>query len=143
MAWMSIRKRAEDRYQLREFGMDKSSTSAPQTLFALKHLLRVALDQAGITDIGTSVVENDSDSEKKLVLPTFVLSDIKQELASSTTSTESFLDWKNAKEENDEGWMYVNFETDTSSSGQQCCVLEMTTRDVDPMFHLIWPTDSF
>ena len=142
IAWMSIRRRGEDRYQLREFGMDKSSTSAPQTLFALKHLLGVALDQLGITDIGTSVVESENDSEKKLVLPTFVLSDIKQELATSTILTESFLDWKNAKEENDEGWMYVDFDRDSSSS-QQCCVLEMTTRDVDPIFHLIWPTDSF
>ena len=55
MAWISIRKRG-DRYQLREFGVDRNSL---QTSFAMRHLLGVAL--AGETA-----------KEVLLALPTFV-----------------------------------------------------------------------
>ena len=49
----------------------------------------------------------------------------------------AFWDMDNATEESDDGWMYVNFDDARPS------VLELTTREVDPVPHFIWPTDSF
>lgn len=136
VSWISVRTRGEERYQLREFGVDKSNSnnnSVVPTSWAMKRLLGVALDQAG----GESV-----DSEKEVVstllLPTFVLSEMKQEMAKNNDNDDAaFLDIDNATEENDDGWMYANFDESTPS------VLELTTRKIDPVPHLIWPTDAF
>jgi len=136
VSWVSVRARGEERYQLREFGVDKSTSnnnSVVPTSWAMKRLLGVALDQAS----GGSV-----DSEKEfvstLLLPTFVLSEMKEEMAKNNGNDDAaFLDIDNATEENDDGWMYVNFDESTPS------VLELTTRKIDPVPHLIWPTDAF
>ena len=62
-----------------------------------------------------------------------------EEEDNSVVSTPSFMNIKEATEENDNGWMYVNFNTDSSRQS----ILELTTRDSSPIPHLIWPTDSF
>jgi predicted GNAT family N-acyltransferase len=120
IGWMSIRKRG-GRYQLREFGADK--TDGFGTAAAVQHLLGVALHQAG---------EDRIESEVSLHLPTIVLSDIQE-----GGGDHSFMDLENAVEENDDGWMYVNFDESKPN------VLEMTKRDDGKVGHLIWPTDSF
>lgn len=125
MAWISIRKRG-DRYQLRDFGVDKVAyKSAICTTWALRRLLGVALDQAGEV-LGV-------EKEVPLVMPAFVMSEIKG--ASNISGKTDFLDIKGAVEESDDGWMYVKFD----DKGQS--VRELTTKGAVP--HLIWPTDSF
>ena len=151
-AWMSIRKRG-DRYQLREFGYDKHCFNKEYDISVsscFRHLLGVALEHAG-EKVG-------ADKEVQFVLPTFILSDIKEECNetgveeddeeeeeeeeeedNSVVSTPSFMNIKEATEENDNGWMYVNFNNDSSRQS----ILELTTRESSPIPHLIWPTDSF
>ena len=137
-AWMSIRKRG-DRYQLREFGYDTLSHNEDynedydiSVSNCFRHLLGVALEHAG-ESVGV-------DKKKvELVLPTFILSDIKEECDKTGESTPSYMNIKEATEENDNGWMYVNFNDDSSRQS----VLELTTRESSPLPHLIWPTDSF
>ena len=127
MAWIAIRKRG-DRYQLREFGVDRNSL---QTSFAMRHLLGVAL-------------ADETAKEVLLALPTFVLSEIKEEF--TNPFVKPLFIFTEATEENDHGWMYVNF-NDKSSSVQSrkksSSVLELTTREENPVPHLIWPADSF
>jgi len=131
VAWISIRPRGAGRFQLREFGVDKTMTSQNNksvlTSWAMERLLGVALNQVGGFN---------NDDATSLVLPTFVLTEMKKEETASGIDM-SFLDLGNAKEENDDGWMYVNF-NDAKPN-----VLELTTREIDPRPHLIWPTDSF
>jgi len=131
VAWMSLRKRGE-RYQLREFGVDESTTNnSVSTTSAMKRLLGAALDQA---DEKLDVEE----SEVSLLLPTYVLSQMKHEMnANGASDAALFLNVDDATEENDDGWMYVNF------NQLQPSVLELTEREIDPIPHLIWPTDSF
>jgi len=137
-AWMSIRKRG-DRYQLREFGYDTHSHNEDynedydiSVSSCFRHLLGVVLEQAG-ESVGV-------DKKKvELVLPTFILSDIKEECDKTGESTPSYMNIKEATEVNDNGWMYVNFNADSSRQS----ILELTTRDSSPIPHLIWPTDSF
>ena len=137
IAWLAIRKRG-DRYQLREFGVDRDHESSIVniTAFALKTLLRVALQQAG------EDVHGNSDKMVNLLLPSVVLSDIIQESMKGETRADgdcgyTFLDGKGIVEENDDGWMYVVFDRSAPN------VLELTLRENDPVPHLIWPTDSF
>lgn len=136
-AWMSIRKRG-DRYQLREFGYDTLSHNEDynedydiSVSSCFRHLLGVALEQAG-ESVGVK-------KKVELVLPTFILSDIKEECDKTGESTPSYMNIKEATEENDNGWMYVNFSDDSSRQS----ILELTTRESSPLPHLIWPTDSF
>ncbi len=127
VAWLSLRTR-EDRFQLREFGVDKKYTNNnTTTALAMKFLLRVALDQLGVF---TSTYKGDVVS---LVLPSFILSEVKHEIDTAV----AFLDIDNAVEENDYGWMYIHMDNSQPS------VVEITTRETDPIQHLIWPTDSF
>mmetsp|Transcript_31640 Transcript_31640/g.66549 ORF Transcript_31640/g.66549 Transcript_31640/m.66549 type:complete len:408 (+) Transcript_31640:83-1306(+) len=128
LAWISVRKRG-DRYQLREFGVDKSTNNSVLATLVMRRLLGVSLDQAG-ENVGT-------EKEVSLLLPTFVLSEMKQETISNEGDAALFLNIEKATEENDNGWMYVNFDESQQS------VLELTTRETDPIPHLIWPTDSF
>ncbi len=132
VAWLSLRKRG-DRLQLRDFGADRRNTI---TLLALKYLLPVALDQLGVLSSTTddSMGEDDVVS---LLLPSFVLSDAQHEMTNSIWNEVAFLDFDNAVQENDDGWMYIHMDNSQSS------VVELTTREVDPIQHLIWPTDSF
>jgi len=122
VAWISIRKRG-DRYQLREFGVDKSNDdNNVKTYWAMERLLGVALDHAG-ENLGT-------EKEAPLLMPTFVYKEMQEDMGSEAfTGT--------ATEENDDGWMYVNFGDSRSD------VLDLTTRKNDPISHVIWPTDSF
>lgn len=131
VAWISLRKRG-DRYQLREFGVDNSTSnnSVLTTTLAMRRLLGVALDQVG-ENVGSV------EKEVSLMLPTFVLSQLKQEMKSNDGDPALFLNIEQATEENDDGWMYVNFDQSRQS------VLELATREIDPIPHLIWPTDSF
>jgi len=128
VAWISVRPRG-GRYQMREFGVDKSSNCSISTCWALERLLGVALGSAG----GNVC----SESEVSLLLPTFVLSEIKREMDNTDEDGATCFDIDGATEENDDGWMYVNF------NESQPSVLELTTREINPVSHLIWPTDSF
>lgn len=137
IAWLAIRKRG-DRYQLREFGVDRNHQSpiVNLTAFALKTLLCVALKQAG------EDVHDNSDKIVNLLLPSVILSDIIQESMKGETRADgdcdyTFFDSKDIVEENDDGWMYVVFDRSAPN------VLELTLRESDPVPHLIWPTDSF
>jgi len=137
ISWLAIRKRG-DRYQLREFGVDRDHESpiVNLTAFALKTLLCVALQQAG------EDVHDNSDKMVNLLLPSVVLSDIIQESMKGETRADgdcdyTFFDAKDIVEENDDGWMYVVFDRSAPN------VLELTLRENDPVPHLIWPTDSF
>lgn len=118
VAWMAIRQRG-DKYQLREFGCDSSDDFTISG--AMRHLLGNALQQVGVS--GHSVT---------LHMPTIVLEDIKQGRKDCV-----FVDTENTREENDDGWMYVNFDKTKSN------VLALTKRDGDGIDHLVWPTDSF
>lgn len=99
----------------------------------MERLLTAEFDQAGENVGGTAK------KEVPLLLPSFVLSEMKEEQPSNEDSgaSSSFLNVEQATEENDDGWMYVNFDESNTS------VLELTTRETDPVLHLIWPTDSF
>ena len=135
MAWLSLRKRG-DRYQLREFGVDRRNTT---TILATKYLLPVALDQLGVN---ASMGDNKGEDVVSFLLPSFVLSDMQLEMTTSSTGVDTrnevaFLDFDSAIEENDDGWMYIHMDNSQSS------VVELTTREADPIQHLIWPTDSF
>lgn len=129
VAWMSIKEKGNGRYQLREFGLDKEQIS---TTLAMSRLLHATLDQVMEEDEGVS-----------LLLPSFVLSEIKEESMMNDDNVNddnaSFMKIDNATEENDDGWMYVNF--DYSSSPMS--IVEILTREHDRVPHLIWPTDSF
>ena len=139
VAWMSLRKRG-DRFQLREFGADNKSTDCKPittTTLAMKYLLPVALDQAGVS---SSPANGDIVS---LVLPSFVLSEMKQDMTTRIDIDDGidtdweFLDFDSATDENDDGWMYLQIDHSQPS------VVDLTTCDTDPIPHLIWPTDSF
>jgi hypothetical protein len=144
VAWLSIRERG-DRYQLREFGVDRNKHI---TEYALKTLLGVAVQQR----IGDEDLHSDADGDKTLsfLLPTIVLSDIQQDKLNRVTNDDdieriinqndddySFFDENDIVDENDDGWMYAVFDTNCPN------VLELTMRERDPVPHLIWPTDSF
>ena len=144
VAWLSIRERG-DRYQLREFGVDRNKHI---TEYALKTLLGVAVQQR----IGDEDLHSDADGDKTLsfLLPTIVLSDIQQDKLNRVTNDDdieriinqndddySFFDENDIVDENDDGWMYAVFDTNCPN------VLELTLRERDPVPHLIWPTDSF
>ena len=128
-AWLSLRKRG-DRYQVCEFGVDREKYS---TCSALKLLLGAALNQAG-EEIGS---DRRYFISVELALPTFVVDEIREEAEERDGFTTQFIDLENAQTENDEGWMYVQFDEKEPS------VLEMTKREEKPVYHLIWPTDSF
>lgn len=134
-AWLSIRKRG-DRYQLREFGVDRNKPSVSNiTEFSLHRLLGVALQQIG------EDLNDDSDKKVSLLLPTFIISDMQQEkmneIGRDPEAAYSLFDTDKTVEENDDGWMYVVFDRSEPN------VLELTMRAEDPVPHLIWPTDSF
>jgi hypothetical protein len=123
IGWMAIRSRG-GRYQLRDFGYDRGDDFSLAA--AVKYLLGVTLNQAGerVGEGGGNV---------SLHLPSIVLSDLKD-----AGGDLSFLDMKNAMEENDDGWMYVNFDDSEPN------VLQVTQHAKDgKVDHLIWPADSF
>lgn len=135
VAWLSLRKRG-DRYQLREFGVNRRNTS---TMLAMKYLLPVALNQLGVN---SSMDDNKGEDVVSLLLPSIVVSDVQHEMTTSSTGVDNrnevaFVDFDSAVEENDDGWMYIHMDNSQSS------VVELTTREADPIQHLIWPTDSF
>lgn len=124
VAWMSVRKR-DGRYQLREFGYD---TNDDFTVAAsVQHLLPMSLQVIADEQNG----ELHSKSIISLHMPTIVWNDIRD-----GGGDHSFLDVDYTIEENDYGWMYLNFDENKSN------VLELTKQQVG-MMHLVWPTDSF
>ena len=96
-----------------DFGVDKKSyhnningniDEVLRTSWAMKRLLGVALNQ-----IGENVGSDDTEGEISLLLPTFVLSEMKQEMNNNGDGSENkdaelaFWDMDNATEENDDG----------------------------------------
>ena len=142
VAWMSIKEKGSGRYQLREFGLDRQQIT---TTLAMSRLLYVTLDQVmGGGFINGSKVEEE-EGVTLLLLPTFVLSEIKEESMSNKDIVHdkkvdaSFMKIHDATEENDDGWMYVNFDNSSSPTS----IVDILTREHDHVPHLIWPTDSF
>ena len=153
VAWMSVRERG-GRYQLREFGLDRDRLT---TTAAVRGLLGAALGRTtggGRDDDDDDCGGNDGCGGNGLIsllLPSFVLSEIKEErtndvvvggdgvgdASSSSSSSSLFVMIEDATEENDDGWMYVNFDESRPS------LVDLITRAEDRIPHLIWPTDSF
>lgn len=140
VAWMSIKEKGSGRYQLREFGLDRQQIT---TTLAMSRLLYVTLQVMGGGFIYGSKVEKEEGVS--LLLPTFVLSEIKEESMSNEDIVHdkkvdaSFMKIDDATEENDDGWMYVNFDYSSSPTS----IVDILTREHDRVPHLIWPTDSF
>ena len=141
VAWMSIKEKGSGRYQLREFGLDRQRIT---TTLAMSRLLYVTLDQVmGGGFFNGSKVEEEAGVS--LLLPSFVLSEIKEESMSNEDIVHdkkvdaSFMKIDGATEENDDGWMYVNFDNSSSPTS----IVDILTREHDCVPHLIWPTDSF
>ena len=136
VAWMSVRERG-GRYQLREFGLDRDRLT---TTAAVRGLLGAALGRT-TGGGGNGVIS--------LLLPSFVLSEIKEERtndvvvvadedsSSSSSSSSSFIMIEDATDDNDDGWMYANFDESRPS------LVDLITRAEGRIPHLIWPTDSF
>ena len=125
VSWMSIRKR-DGRYQLREFGHDLNDDFTVAT--SVQHLLPMSLQVIADKQNNDELAPSKSIS---LHMPTMVLNDILD-----GGGDHSFLDADKTIEENDDGWMYVNFNEDKPN------VLELT-KQLNGMLHLVWPTDSF
>lgn len=133
VAWMSIKEMGTGRYQLREFGLDKEQIT---TILAMSRLLHVTLDQ----------VMGEQEEGVSLVLPSFVLSEIKEEsiMNDDVKVYSSFMNIQDATEENDDGWMYVNFDNSSCHTSPMPSILELLgIGEHDRVTHLIWPTDSF
>jgi len=125
-AWISIRKRGE-KYQIREFGVDKDNT---ETYVAMAKLLPAVLSSAGID------VRKENEASKgieyiTLHMPSPVLKEI-QGFSKACT----FLDWTNVNEADDCGWFYKNLSEAPSAN----TFLKEISENVP---HLIWPSDSF
>ena len=124
VAWLSIRSREENRYQLREFGCESLGTGESQDTPFAKCFGRL-LYQA---------VKDMMDGEKdafNLHLPTLILDDIRKNCKDAP-----FVDWTSETNEDDHGWMY---RTLPSSETAQ----ENMPRITEQFPHLIWPADSF
>lgn len=122
IAWLSVRTRGDNLYQLREFGCDKSS-------------LEGAASYAGYFGplLGLALQEHKVHKSCTLHLPTFILDDIRNH---DTAQSCNFIDWDSPKEENDLGWIY-----------RPICpteaVQEGMPKITEKVPHLMWPSDSF
>lgn len=126
VAWISIRQRTDVRYQLREFGCDRSSV---QTLQALPMLLNGVFFQGKHFDDDRKVGKQ---KPLELHIPTEVLKEMQEE---GLSENDDWLQWsRNIIEENDIGWMY-------RSVGEMVNVKDIIESTKVP--HLIWPSDSF
>lgn len=88
VAWLSVRERG-NRYQLRDFGCDTSTITAPE---AMSLLLSQAVDKEPIS----------------LHLPTAVVEEIME-------TNPVFVDWTTLVAEDDHGWMYKTLQADQKS----------------------------
>jgi hypothetical protein len=155
VAWLSARERGGGRIQLREFGADRERIT---TTSAMRVLLCAALSgrMGGGGGCENSLADDvDGDDDKRevvsLLLPSLVLSEIREESRRNGDNNDedeiddstslSFVNVEEGIEENDDGWMYVNF--DESSDNARPGVVDLITLAEDRTPHLIWPTDSF
>lgn len=122
VSWLSICPRS-GRLQLREFGIDNSSTGGVSIAMALSAMLSHASQKE-------SIVHNAGNEPWSFVLPTLVLDQLPSE---DFTPTLSFLDLSAVQHEDDLGWMYKVL--DESISGDELYGPSAP--------HLIWPADSF
>lgn len=133
VGWICIRRRGDTKYQICDFGTSQNDNgNAVSSFWVMEHLLGVALQNAG--------EQTGSNSEVSLLLPTFVLLEMTQEMTAKNDDQEKatiFLDVANKMEEHDDGWMYVHFDESQPS------ILDLTERATHPVPHLIWPIDSF
>jgi predicted GNAT family N-acyltransferase len=119
VAWMSLRRRGNRLFQLREFGCDTSICPEDK---AVSQLLAACLEGQQLQQ------QHDNDELTTVIivtlqLPSFILSSINvNEFVQTVT------------EENDLGWMYV-----TVQDGSAIDMVEINKSTP----HLIWPADSF
>lgn len=134
VAWLSIRPRGIDRYQLREFGMDEETITI---VTALPMLLAHAIQKRQQQQPAASAegINDDSTSSWKLSLPTFLLKEpiMKEQMK----DTLPFVDWSTVSNDDDLGWMYKIIDNETNA--------DIRIGDIDGSIkpHLIWPADSF
>jgi GNAT superfamily N-acetyltransferase len=141
IAWMSIRKRSNKRFQLRDFGCCRDTCT--ETSVTISHaftlLAKKAFQPYGCND--------DLGQNLEFTIPLVVYND----LGSGETSRDSrnFLDWvASVSEECDCGWMYKSLEsfydkggTCDDESGDGVDMPGIVNEMIVP--HLIWPADSF
>lgn len=120
IAWISVRNRGEDRFQIREFGCD---SQVPDGGLAFTSIFSALLCQA--------MKESDYNVKgiPSLHLPTFILEELRQAKADA-----AFLDWSTEVSEDDNGWMYRPI-----GDNEEIDMPKIT--ETRP--HLIWPADSF
>ena len=149
VAWLSIRQRGENRYQLREFGVDTSANDDDiSTDLAMEYLLPHAMNE---------LLDNQAKSLEPctLVLPSVVLDETRRSSSESGASSSRFaVDWSTASSENDLGWMYLPLnKEDVATAWLDSIIVNpnddsrtdkgaSTTRTQNRR-HLIWPADSF
>ena len=171
VGWLSIRPRGgENTYQLREFGcrttydegVDGKGTSNAE--LAMEYLFPHAMHQLH-PDRSSSTTACCT-----LILPTFVLDQIKERGTSSSSkknkkpkleeeSKKRFnVDWSTVKPENDLGWMYLSLSEDDDETNEWLDTILVDNKDKKnnnndkgsssshpsrKRPHLIWPSDSF
>jgi predicted GNAT family N-acyltransferase len=140
VAWMSIRSRSENRFQLREYGIVNSTTLQQWNLTntdVFSVLLERALEQH-ISDKESSTANTNSHGETfELHLPTFVLKELRETcLNDHGSDTLQWIDFCNPMiySEDDHGWMYKLL------NANQKNIVDIVE---EGMPHLIWPSDSF
>jgi hypothetical protein len=138
VAWLSIRPRGENSFQVREFGVDLERIS---TGAALHYLLPHALDQEEASKKGPF-----ASNVVTISLPTFVWDEIRSTRNGDDAESAAFVDecWKLIGEETDTGWMYRVLDQDAVETAD----FRFASEDVDTgkntmPINFIWPADSF
>jgi ribosomal protein S18 acetylase RimI-like enzyme len=144
VAWMSIRKRSNRRFQLRDFGCC-SDTCARENIL-ISTVFYTLLQQSLKTYLSSSSDGDDNDElerDLELAIPSMVHQDLES------------IDWaESVSEECDDGWMYKDLEIVSDcdcEASEQSAEGAGAGAGVDMPYivnelkvpHLIWPADSF
>ena len=146
VAWISIRKRSNKRFQLRDFGCCRDTCARENILIST--VFYTLVQQSFKTYLSSSGDGDDDDNDNdelerdlELAIPSMVYQDLES------------VDWaESVSEECDGGWMYKNLEIVSD-----CDALDQSTEGVGvgvgvdmpyivnemKVPHLIWPADSF
>ena len=162
VAWLSIRQRGENTYQVREFGCYRYVEDGKvvlETDLAMEYLFPHAMHHL----LHTPEQKESSSATCTLILPTFVLEEMKkgsvtsfsnnnkkQKLNENESSSQQKqnqqrfnVDWSTVKTENDLGWMYLSLTDDDETNEWLDTILVDKKKTISRRPHLIWPSDSF
>lgn len=140
VAWMSIRSRSENRFQLREYGIVNSTTLQQWNLTntnVFSILFQRAIKQHLSDNESSTTNTNAHEETLELHLPTFVLKELQETcLKDHGSNTLQWIDFRNPMiySEDDHGWMYKLL------NANQKNIFDIVEEGVS---HLIWPSDSF